>query len=377
MADEIEITHGGIVAVDPAAMRDWSARMRACAARVREAQQDLLAVPVLVAQAGAPAVPAVWAAGRGLETAGAELDALALTATDLADVFELAELRARQAMLAPADEALAEDLRGRVERLLAGNERLPALEQRLTDQWRSHVTEGFSPSTDPGTFLALVAVNPAAAITYGYLSWLNTVRVDTGRNAMSAAAAENGVVPPVPLGPTPGLVLTAGPQSATPAAAMPGDIVLTRGTASSVPAGPPSLGGAVARVPFGEKPQVRVETYAMPDGTRRFVAYVDGTRGTSGAEPWRFGSNVTAYARHEESDAYKVVVAALRDAGADADSAVDLVGYSQGGMIADLVAQSGEFDVRGVFTVGSPTEPGLPESVLSVAVRHTDRKSVV
>jgi len=41
-------------------------------------------------------------------------------------------------------------------------------------------------------------------------------------------------------------------------------------------------------------------------------------------------------------------------------------------MIAGLLAQGGEYDVRTVVTFGAPIEAELPDDVLGVSVRHTD-----
>ncbi|MDR2321411.1 MAG: hypothetical protein LBE60_07170 [Microbacterium sp.] len=378
MADEIEITHGGVIAVDPDLLRATAGRVRVEAGKVADARQDLLAIPGLVDRVPlAGGIPALWSVVTQLQDVRDALERLAGGIGTMADVFELADLRARRAMLDADDVAAARDLRRREERLLAGDATLSALDERLRQNWRQGVGEGFvpgAPGTPPGSAgdALLLGSSPALLLLQGLRGWNARVWAQGAQRLMTSVAAENGVVRPAPLAPAPGLVMMADARSPAGVGPRPGDVVVDRGPAAAIPAGPASLAGAVSRIPAGRSPQVRVETYRMEDGTQRFVAYIDGTRGGSAAEPWSYASNLRMYAEHAEADSSRAVVEALRDAGASAETPVDLVGYSQGGMIAGLVAQSGEFDVRGVVTVGSPIEPVLPDDVLSVAVRHTD-----
>lgn len=379
MAEGIEITHGGVISVDPDRLRTTAGRVRAEAGAVACARQDLLAIPGLVDDVPlAGGIPALWSAAAQLRNVEDALERLAAGVGTMADVYELADLRARRAMLGAGDVGAARDLRRREERLLAGDPRLSALVERLQQSWRWGVTEGFVPGEErgsppgaPGTAL-LLGLSPALFLLQSLLGWNARVWAEGVQRLMTSVAAENGVVRPMPLAPAPGVVVMADARSPAGVGPRPGDVVIHRGPAAAIPAGPSTLAGAVSRIPYGRSSQVRVETYRMDDGTTRFVAYIDGTRGGSAGEPWSYASNLRMYSEHAEADSYRAVAGALRDAGAGADTPVDLVGYSQGGMIAGLIAQSGEFDVQGIVTVGSPIEPVLPEDVLSVAVRHTD-----
>ncbi len=392
----MEITHGGIVAVDPDDLRAMAARVRYDSVAVQVAQQDLLAIPDLVQQNAIGGVSAVWTAANRLERVSEALDEVASASGTMADVFELAELRAQQALLAVGDPRLALGYQHRIDEILAGNVMLADVEKKLLAEWAKGAYEGFSPA--PGNAVPdisrLAATSPAA---YAFL--LNAGFVGQGlvmpiQALVHGAGSRYGVVRPQPLTSTPGVAVMEGsPRSGqliTGLQPRPGDVLVKSSSTPTAPgtpgatspvvvssatpgSAPATLGDAVARVPSGKQPQVRVETYTLTDGSKRFVAYVDGTRpGQSESEPWDMTSNLQAYLQHEEADSYKATVAALKDAGADATTPVDLVGYSQGGMITDLIAQSGDFDVQGVFTVGSPIEPMLPADVLDVAVRHTD-----
>ncbi|MGN8027408.1 hypothetical protein [Microbacterium sp. 22242] len=378
MGDDVEITHGGIIAVDPDDLRVIGNRILYASVAVELAEQELLAIPDIVAPTTVGPLPCLWAGTAQLRTAGEGLAALASTIGTLADVYELAELRAQQHLLRGSDRQLEQACQLRIDELLRNDVTLPAVEAALRREWESRRVDGFLPEPDvapptPGD-LALSALTASSPALYGMLMTAGieaTGLTAYGRDLMLLLASKRGVVPATPLAPTPGTAVVRESGTATTAPGLrPGDVLVTRSARPTpVSSAPASLTEAVSRVPYGRTPQVRVETYELSDGSKRFVAYVDGTRPAGGdAEPWDMGSNID----HAESDSYKATVAALKDAGADATTPVDLVGYSQGGMVTDLIAQSGEFDVQGVFTVGSPIEPELSGDVLDVAVRHTD-----
>jgi pimeloyl-ACP methyl ester carboxylesterase len=88
------------------------------------------------------------------------------------------------------------------------------------------------------------------------------------------------------------------------------------------------------------------------DGTSRLIISLPGTRDNwGGVGGW--GDNGVYLTR--DSPALQAVLAQLRrDLAGYPDAEILLVGYSQGGMLAQLVAASGEFNVAEVLTVGSP-----------------------
>lgn len=105
----MEITHGGIVAVDPDGLRAMAGRVRADAAAVQVAREELLEIPVLVEASGLAArlplggLGAVWAATGRLDAIDSALDEVASATVTMADVFEITELRAWRQMPGPAD----------------------------------------------------------------------------------------------------------------------------------------------------------------------------------------------------------------------------------------------------------------------------------
>ena len=135
-----------------------------------------------------------------------------------------------------------------------------------------------------------------------------------------------------------------------------------------------SYSDRAARVPQGAA-QVRIDRYLQPGGPDRFEVYVGGTRDSSlepGVEPWDMTSNMSAVAGRE-SGSYRAVTQAMADAGISSSSPVLFTGYSQGGLIAAELAASGDYDTRGLFTLGAPAaQVAVPSSIPWVALEHTD-----
>lgn len=135
-----------------------------------------------------------------------------------------------------------------------------------------------------------------------------------------------------------------------------------------------SYSDRAARVPQGTA-QVRIDRYSQAGQPDRFEVYVGGTRDFSlepGAEAWDMTSNVTAMAG-AEAGSYRAVSMAMADAGITPSSPVILTGYSQGGLIAAELAASGDWDARGLYTLGAPAgQVAVPADIPWVAIEHTD-----
>ncbi|MFG6475776.1 hypothetical protein ACFXP7_05255 [Microbacterium sp. P06] len=144
-------------------------------------------------------------------------------------------------------------------------------------------------------------------------------------------------------------------------------------TVSTGPAAPPAtLAAAAQRIPSGGDAQVRVERYAMPDGTRQFGVYVAGTQTGGGAsEPFDNRSNISLYGG-ERSASYAAVTAALHNAGAREGDVVHGFGHSQGAMVLERLALEGTYDTRTVVSFGSPVQADVGADTFSVSLRHTD-----
>ena len=134
---------------------------------------------------------------------------------------------------------------------------------------------------------------------------------------------------------------------------------------------PASLRQAAGRIPDGATDaRVRVETYAMPDGTREHVVYLAGTKG-AGKDAWDWKSNLDLYA-NKRSASYNGLEKALDEAGVRPGEAIHEVGFSQGAMVGARLALEGDHDVRSLISFGSPVDIQGHEDMLRLSVRHTD-----
>ena len=135
-----------------------------------------------------------------------------------------------------------------------------------------------------------------------------------------------------------------------------------------------SYSDRAARVPQGAA-QVRIDRYSQHGAPDRFEVYIGGTRDFSlspGTEPWDMTSNMNGVAGRE-SGSYRAVAEAMADAGITSSSPVLFTGYSQGGLIAAELAASGDFDTRGLYTLGAPAaQVAVPSGIPWVAIEHTD-----
>jgi len=128
-----------------------------------------------------------------------------------------------------------------------------------------------------------------------------------------------------------------------------------------------------ARIPRGEA-QVRIDRYTVGGQPDRFEVFVSGTKDFSfggGAEPWDMTSNLNGIASGD-AGSVRAVEQAMAEAGITAENPVMITGHSQGGLVAALVASSGDYDVRGLYTLGAPAaDVSVPHDVPWIAVEHT------
>jgi hypothetical protein len=123
-------------------------------------------------------------------------------------------------------------------------------------------------------------------------------------------------------------------------------------------------------------PQIRIDRYSEPGRPDRFEVYLGGTldfapRATD--EPWDLTSNVGGIAGSDAAGSYRAVEQALAASGATAQSDVVVTGYSQGGLVAAMLAASDDHHVTGLYTLGAPAaQVPVPADVPWVAVEHSD-----
>jgi hypothetical protein len=125
----------------------------------------------------------------------------------------------------------------------------------------------------------------------------------------------------------------------------------------------------------GNHAQIRIDRYSTPGKPDSFDVYIGGTASfalKTGQQPFDFTSDIVGVAQESPASA-RAVAQAMRDAGITPDSPVVLNGYSQGGLLASLVAASGDFSVKGVVTFGAPSgQVPIPEGIPVLALRHTE-----
>jgi len=128
------------------------------------------------------------------------------------------------------------------------------------------------------------------------------------------------------------------------------------------------------RIPQGSA-QIRIDRFHTEEQPDRFEVYVGGTKDlglVANKEPWDMTSNVHALSMGD-AGSYRAVEEAMRAAGIDADSPVQFVGHSQGGLVTSAIAASGDFNAQGLYTVGGVVSQSLvPEGVPWLAIEHTD-----
>ncbi|GGM33957.1 hypothetical protein [Microbacterium saperdae] len=337
MSGDLDIHHGGAIAVDTDALRDVGTRLAAVGVRFADARAAIARAHAVVAeQPGFASVDAgaLSAAGDRAAVLGGECGDAAVGTLLMADAFELVELRAQARAMGLADTAPAAALQARIEHLTASDERIATMADWLVAGWKGGRFEGLGEQYDLGGLMAPLFSGGALA---GILIGLGTVR---------PGMTLRGVADPVTVAP----VRTSTPSSA-----------------------PSSLADAFRRFPTAPGAQVRIEQYVMTDGTKRYMAYIKGSQsvGIGGAEPWDMRSNTQLYTG-EKSASYQATLDALEAAGAEPGDRVDIVAHSQGGVIAAHLAMESEYDVQVQMTAGSPVEPTLDDDQLLIQLRHTD-----
>ncbi|MEP6479221.1 MAG: hypothetical protein ABJB03_07510 [Rhodoglobus sp.] len=140
---------------------------------------------------------------------------------------------------------------------------------------------------------------------------------------------------------------------------------------------PQGFAERMERVPNGDNggSQLLVERYSIPGEPDRFEVYVAGTADFSPLatdEPWDMTSNVAGVGGLP-AGSYRAAVDALAQAGVTPDSPIVFNGFSQGGLIAAMLAGSGDYNTAGLLTFGAPAgNVALPDTFPAIAVEHSE-----
>jgi hypothetical protein len=341
MSGELEIDHGGAIAVDTEQLRAVAARVAALAtpfeearAAVRRALDVIVCNLSLAAEVG---TDVLFGSVARIDRLRADAEAAGVNTLLMADAFEVIELRAEAEALALTDAAASAAVLARVDGMLASDARLRPMVDQLIAQWAWERFEGLGTQWNMGGLLPPIFLLGAI------------VGMFAGVGVVQPGTTLKGLADPVTL----------------------------QSVKTSTPAGGPStLRGSLERMPKDPSAQVAVEKLTFADGSTKFMVYLKGTQNfalqdAGGPEPWDMKSNTELYSG-EKSASYQAVLDALAAAGAEADDAVGVVAHSQSGMIAAHLAVESEFDVEFVVAVGSPKIPMLGEDQLLVQISHTD-----
>jgi pimeloyl-ACP methyl ester carboxylesterase len=126
-------------------------------------------------------------------------------------------------------------------------------------------------------------------------------------------------------------------------------------------AAPQNLHGLVEDLDdLGEKNEIfRIKEVIGPDGETRFIVYFPGTKGdifdfSNYSQLGGWGEDLPMWAGGNTAIAAAVAEQLRRTLAEHPDAEVMLVGFSQGGMVAQAIADSCAFNVKEVVTFGSP-----------------------
>lgn len=131
----------------------------------------------------------------------------------------------------------------------------------------------------------------------------------------------------------------------------------------------------ISRIPRpGEGgPQIRIERYGLERPV--YYVYLGGTMDAglnANGEPWDMTSNVEAMAARD-AGSQRAAIEAMRQAGIEAEDEVIIVGHSQGGLVAARIAESEQFRVSSLVTVGAPIHKvEVPATTQVLAIEHRE-----
>ncbi|REJ04110.1 hypothetical protein DY023_17555 [Microbacterium bovistercoris] len=363
--DGLQIMSGGAIAVDTEDMRAAAVQLDAVATSLGGATDALRRAWQAVDTASGLRIN-----GSSFGTCAVQVEreqeAVVRLGEDIrrmADIFEYVDLCARRESLAVNFPSEAAALQERIDTLLASD---PAITEGVDEWLRVWEQNRYSGAEVTADALRMSPFLSAA---------LGTVLMPLGLQLVGHAA---GIRLPQLLGWVPEEAKRRGLGTIEPGERLTGrgPAVEVDKTVRSAPSGPPAGTRAAFERLRGNKggQQVRIDKYAMPDGSSQYQVFIDGTDDPldTSDSPWDMTSNVDMYLKREASASYEAVELAMAEAGIEAGDTIDIVGYSQGAMIGSFLAAEGVYDVRTLTTFGNPTPVALGERTLVADIRHTD-----
>jgi hypothetical protein len=150
-------------------------------------------------------------------------------------------------------------------------------------------------------------------------------------------------------------------------------VSVDRVSTQGLDAAPTGVRERLESIPEGD--QIRIEKYEADGMPPRYSVYVGPTETFSpyaDGEPFDFTSNTFGVAGLS-AGSFRAVELAMAEAGIRPGDEVLLTGFSQGGLVATMVAASGDWNVVGLETHGAPAgNIPLPSGIAGMAIRNTD-----
>ncbi|UJP09657.1 ESX-1 secretion-associated protein [Microbacterium sp. KUDC0406] len=356
---ELQIHSGGAIAVDTDDMRSVAVQLDAVASGLGTVTAALSRAWHAVSTS--PGIRARIDVG-GFGDRATHLDQVRDDVVDhadrvrlMADAFEYADLRARRVS---AGVDLPAELQSRLE-ALASDPRVMTEAEMWLQIWEDNRYSGADAARDAAGWTSLLPW--IFGLPLGALSAIG-VPAALAWGSEHAKRRSLGTIEP-------GERLT----GAAPAVMLEKTVTLDRTAARIRP--PSGTAEAFARVRDGDRNQhVRIDKYTMADGTAQYQVFIDGTDAmlNTGDSPWNMRSNSDMYLDRRVSASYEAVRQAVADSGIRPGDTIDIVGYSQGGMIGSFLAADGDYDVRSLTTFGSPTTVALGARTLVAELRNTN-----
>lgn len=376
---DLEIRSGGAIAVDTEQLRSVAGRLREFGIRVGELADRArwVATDAAAAATGFGVdLEARWLA-TGAERVAEQPTALAAALDALAAAYELIDLRVQQAAAAAAGDAdAARVIEARMALLQQEYPDATSTADAAIDAWRRDGPLEMARQVAAATWWIPGMALPLA-VGSGVL-WSGVSVAGLGRMSRAPTPSGGPAADAVTSGPAATVAGHRGgtrhPSAPPPSAPLSPAPTAVRAVAPAPASGPVTgLADAARRVPGATEARVRVERYVMPGGGSQAAVYVAGTQAVSGGagDPFDMRSNLELYTG-ERSASLAAVELALREAGVGPGEPVHVFGHSQGAMLASALALEGTYDVQTLVTYGSPVEAAVPESVLSVGIRHVD-----
>lgn len=227
-----------------------------------------------------------------------------------------------------------------------------------------------------GTVKQFLLDNPELITSPGFARLVSLIATSIDAGALGIGGVPPVIAAALDLGPDRGVV--AGALTVAALGSLIGMFRETPVTVEAVRSTPVFAAPEGARQRMNEIPegdQIRIEKYEADGMPPRYVVYVGPTETFSPyarEEPFDLTSNVIGVAGLSPAS-FRAVEAAMEQAGVTADDQVVVAGFSQGGLIATMIAGSGDWNVYGLETYGAPAgNIPLPEGLRGFAARNTD-----